>query len=185
MDISFNYTSPVIFSEKAISILKPILERTGQILPIITPSKRKQFFGFVPSRALFSNNIINMVKSNWTKCELDILIREIILNQNAPTDQFLFSFQDNPMIVVDENFKQIVEDNDLKGFDFNSPVQAIPEKHLERNEVIIQKNSERFKLKMEYIKKYGEDAYFINHIPYKKLNKRLKEQFDEQHRQIK
>ena len=37
----------LILSEKAVEILKPILEGKGQFLEIITPSKRKKFIGFI------------------------------------------------------------------------------------------------------------------------------------------
>lgn len=36
----------IILSEKALKVLKPILEKKGQFVEVETDSKRKKFFGF-------------------------------------------------------------------------------------------------------------------------------------------
>jgi len=65
MDIS-TFTSPfIIFSQKAITIFKETLEQTGEIVPIITASKQKSFFGFHPT--LRVKNCVNWEESTYTE----------------------------------------------------------------------------------------------------------------------
>jgi hypothetical protein len=45
MDIGIE-SSLIILSERAINVLKDILDQTGQIIPLDTESKRKKFYGF-------------------------------------------------------------------------------------------------------------------------------------------
>ena len=42
----------LVFSESALTALADILKPRGQLLPVITESKRKQFFGYYPTNPL-------------------------------------------------------------------------------------------------------------------------------------
>lgn len=110
----------IIFSEKAVNVLKDILEQTGQIVPIVTESKRKKFFGFYANKNIYYDSIINFEKSDWRQAEKGKIFSKVVLNNKYPKNDFLFVLLDEPMTVfVTDKFKQIVEENDLKGFEFN------------------------------------------------------------------
>jgi hypothetical protein len=110
----------IIFSEKAIDILKDILEQTGQIVPIITESKRKKFFGFYANKNIYDDSIINFEKSDYAQYEKGKVFRKIILNNQYPKNDYIFTLASYAMgCFVTEKFKEIVEKNDLKGFEFN------------------------------------------------------------------
>jgi hypothetical protein len=110
----------IIFSEKAIDVFKDILEKTGQIVPIITESKRKKFFGFFANKNIYDSSIINFKKSEYNQYEKGKVFHKIVLNNTYPKNDYLFVLFDEPMIVfVTEKFKNLVEKNDLKGFEFN------------------------------------------------------------------
>lgn len=112
-----------IFSEKAIQVLKEILEKTGQIIPIETESKRKKYYGFYPSKNVYDGSIINWEKSRWWQAEKGKIIDKLVLNNNSPKDDFLFTLFDERMnAFVTEKFKELVEKNDLKGFDFSKEI---------------------------------------------------------------
>jgi hypothetical protein len=120
MDVSTFSSGIIIFSEKAIDILKDILEKTGQIVPIITESKRKKFFGFYANKNIYDDSIINFEKSEWRQAEKGKIINKVVLNNKYPKEDYLFVVFDEPMTVfVTEKFKELVENNDLKGFEFN------------------------------------------------------------------
>ena len=120
MDISTFTNGLIIFSEKAIEVLKDILEKTGQIVPIVTESKRKKFFGFYPNKNVYDDSIINFEKSEYNQYEKGKVFHKIVLNNNYPKNDYIFVLFDEPMIVfVTEKFKELVEKNNLKGFEFN------------------------------------------------------------------
>ena len=110
----------IIFSEKAIEVLKEILEQNGQIVPIITPSKRKKFFGFYPNKNIYDDSIINLKKSDFAQYEKGKVFRRIVLNNQYPKNDYIFTLASYAMgCFVTEKFKEVVEKNDLKGFEFN------------------------------------------------------------------
>jgi hypothetical protein len=120
MDIAKTSMGLIIFSEKAINALKNILEKTGQIVPIITESKRKKFFGFYPNKNIYDDSIINFDKSEWRQAEKGKIFQKIVLNNQYPKNDYIFTLSSYAMgCFVTEKFKEIVEKNDLKGFEFN------------------------------------------------------------------
>lgn len=119
MDISTSH-GLIIFSEKAIVVLRDILESSGQIVPIITESKRKKFFGFYPNKNIYNDSIINFNKSEFNQYEKGKVFGKIILNNNYPKDDYIFSLSSYSMgCFVTENFKNLVEKYNLQGFDFS------------------------------------------------------------------
>jgi len=123
MDVS-TFTSPfIIFSEKAVDILKETLEKTGEILPIITQSTRKTFFGFHPT--LRMKNCVNWEESTYTEYPNgEKQLRKIVLFEKAISQKKLFMIEESPSTVfVNDDFKKLVEKEDLKGFDFSRKIE--------------------------------------------------------------
>jgi hypothetical protein len=119
MDISTSH-GLIIFSEKAIVALRDILEKNGQIVPIITESKRKIFLGFYANKNIYDDDIINLEKSEYSQYENGKVFGKIVLNNNYPKDDYIFSLSSYSMgTFVTDKFKQLVETHDLKGFDFS------------------------------------------------------------------
>lgn len=123
MDISTFTSSFIIFSEKAVAIFKEILEQTGEILPIITPSKQKTFFGFHPTLRL--KNCVNWEESIYTEYPNGKRqLRKIVLLEDALPETSLFMIEEAPTTVfVTDIFKKLVEKSDLKGFDFSREIE--------------------------------------------------------------
>lgn len=120
LDISSFGSGLIIFSDKAITFLKEVLESCGQIVPIITESKRKKFVGFYANKNIYNESIINLNKSEFNQCENNKVFRKIVLNHKYPKNDFMFVLVQDPTIVfVTEKFKHLVEKHDLKGFDFS------------------------------------------------------------------
>ncbi len=119
-DIATANIGLIIFSEKAINALKNILEQNGQIVPIITESKRKNFFGFYANKNIYDDSIINFDKSEWRQAEKGKIFQKIVLNNKYPKDDYVFTLASYAMdCFVTEKFKELVEKHDLKGFEFN------------------------------------------------------------------
>ena len=119
MDIGIE-SSLIILSERAINVLKDILEQTGQIIPIDTESKRKKFYGFYPNKNVYPSSAINFNKSKWKKVDKEKIMHKTILNSDSLKDDPLFVLSDDPMkVYVTEKFKEIVENNNLNGLDFS------------------------------------------------------------------
>jgi hypothetical protein len=118
----------IILSEKAVNVLKDILDKTGQIIPVETESKRKKFYGFYPNKNVYDSSVINWNKSKWEDVEKDNIIRKsikkLVLNSNYPKDDYLFTLFDERMTVyVTDKFKELVEKNGLLGFDFSREIE--------------------------------------------------------------
>lgn len=125
-DISCISGGLFIFSESAIKLFKDIFEETGQIIPIETESKRKKFYGFYPNKKPYDGSIINFEKSIWRQAEKGKIISKLVLNNNYPKEEYLFTLNDEPMnAFVTEKFKELVEKNNLKGFDFSREIPII------------------------------------------------------------
>lgn len=121
MDMSSFGGGLIIFSEKAINILKPILEKYGQIVPIITESKRKKFFGFYANKNIYDDSIINLGQSDYSHSEKGKLFYKVVLNNQYPKNDYMFTLSNYQVeVFVTEKFKNLVGQHDLKGFDFTS-----------------------------------------------------------------
>lgn len=119
-DISTFSGGLLVFSEKATEALKEILEQNGQLVPIITESKRKKFIGFYPNKNIYDDSIINLEKSEYAQYEKGKVFSKIVLNNNYPKDDYIFTLKSYAMhSFVTEKFKDLVETHSLKGFDFS------------------------------------------------------------------
>ena len=108
----------LVFSESALTALADILEPRGQLLPVITESKRKKFFGYYPTNPL--SGCFDKEKSDYIEYPNGLNVRKISLIVKNITDEYLFSVEeDMSRIFVTDKFKQRVEDANLLGFDFS------------------------------------------------------------------
>ena len=110
-----------IFSESALTALADILEPRGQLLPVITESKRKQFFGYYPTNSL--SGCFDKEKSIYDEWPNGLMIRKLFLIAENITDEYLFSIEESISgVFVTDKFKQRVEDANLLGFDFSTEI---------------------------------------------------------------
>ena len=108
----------LVFSESALTALADILEPRGQLLPVITESKRKQFFGYYPTNPL--SGCFDKEKSVYIEYPNGLNVRKISLIVKNITDEYLFSVEEDiSRVFVTDKFKQRVEDANLLGFDFS------------------------------------------------------------------
>ncbi|MFQ0990845.1 hypothetical protein [Gilliamella apicola] len=110
-----------IFSESALTALADILEPRGQLLPVITASKRKKFFGYYPTNPL--SGCFDKEKSIYDEWPNGLMIRKLFLIAENITDEYLFSIEESISgVFVTDKFKQRVEDANLLGFDFSTEI---------------------------------------------------------------
>ena len=108
----------LVFSESALTALADILEPRGQLLPVITESKRKRFFGYYPTNPL--SGCFDKEKSIYEEWPNGLMIRKPFLIAQNITDDYLFSIEEDiSRVFVTDKFKQRVEDANLLGFDFS------------------------------------------------------------------
>lgn len=89
------------------------------MLEINTLSKRKKFWLFYPNKNVYGDEIVNLEKSKYEQCENGKVFDKLIFNKNVPQNNFIFVYKDEICdCYVDDNFKKLVEDNGLIGFDF-------------------------------------------------------------------
>lgn len=120
-DISAHSSNYIILSERAVVILKPILEPYGDFFEIITPSKRKKFIGYYPYKNVYPHDIINIEKSDVGYYDNGTYqIYHPVLYSGKHENDPLFVVDDLSLFIfANEKFKQLVEQHDLKGFDFS------------------------------------------------------------------
>lgn len=107
-----------IFSDKAVDVLGDILRKNGQILSVITESKRKRFWGYYPTNLIvgcFDKN-----NSLFRAYEKGLVIDKVSLIASKVPDDDLFTIEEDiSSTFVNENFKECVKKNKLYGFDFS------------------------------------------------------------------
>jgi len=107
-----------IISEAALDKLDDVLTSRGQVLPVITESKRKKFFGYYPTNSL--SGCFNRDKSVYRVAERGLIIEKSVLIAKNITDEYLFSIEEDiSRVFVTDKFKQRVEEAGLLGFDFS------------------------------------------------------------------
>ena len=114
----------LVFSESALTALADILEPRGQLLPVITESKRKQFFGYYPTNPL--SGCFDKEKSVYEEWPNGLKIEKTFLIAQNITDDYLFSIEESiSRVFVTDKFKQRVEDANLLGFDFSTEISTL------------------------------------------------------------
>ena len=123
-DFSSSLSPFFIISDFTLNLLGDILCPRGQIIPVSTKSKSKDFYGYYPTNAI--SNCLNMKLSNYESYQDKLLIETPILNKNRITDEYLFSIdEDISRVFVTEKFKARVEQSGLLGFDFSIKIETI------------------------------------------------------------
>ena len=121
-DLSTSTGGFIIFSEKAIESLKDILEPRGQFLPVITPSKRKKYVGYYPTKPFIDG--VDLEKSE--QMSEDLMknfgvtdISRLHIKKDVILDDYIICPElGKSCILVTEKFRQRVEEGGLEGFDF-------------------------------------------------------------------
>lgn len=121
-DLSTSTGGFIIFSEKAIESLKDILEPRGQFLPVITPSKRKKYVGYYPTKPLIDG--VDLEKSE--QMSEDLMknfgvadISKLYIKKGVVLDDYIICPElGKSCVLVTEKFRQRVEEAGLEGFDF-------------------------------------------------------------------
>lgn len=107
-----------IISEMTLDKLRDILEPRGQVLPVITDSKKKQFFGYYPTNPL--SDCFDKDKSIYRVAERGLIIEKPVLVEDKVSDEYLFSIEEDiSRVFVTDKFRERVEDAGLLGFDFS------------------------------------------------------------------
>lgn len=121
-DISGSLRPFYVISEFALADLNDILEPRGQLLPVITESKRRQFFGYYPTNPL--SGCFDKAKSDYREAERGLIIEKPVLIAQNITDEYLFSIEEDiSYVFVTDKFKQRVEEAGLLGFDFSREIE--------------------------------------------------------------
>lgn len=90
----------------------------GQILPIISRSKKKKFFGYYPTNSL--SNCFNHELSDYIEYPNGLMIYKPVLISENISDEYLFSIEEGiNWVFVTDKFKQRVEEAGLLAFDFS------------------------------------------------------------------
>ena len=117
-DISSSLSPFFIISERTFIALEDILYSRGDILPVLTESKKKVFFGFYPTNAI--SGCFDRSESIYTQYPKGNLIRKCILKKDKITEEYLFTIaEDVSTVFVTEKFKQRVFEAGLQSFDFS------------------------------------------------------------------
>ncbi|MWP47534.1 hypothetical protein [Gilliamella sp. Pas-s27] len=111
-----------ICSQLTLEKLKDILPVKGQILPVITDSKRKQFFGYYPTNPL--SGCLDKEKSIYREAERGLIIEKPVLIADKITEEYIFSIEEDiSRVFVTDKFKQRVEEAGLLAFDFSREIE--------------------------------------------------------------
>lgn len=117
-DISSMVTPFFVFSETALIALEDILLPRGQVLPVITESKKKKFFGYYPTNPL--SGCFDKEKSKYREAERGLIVERPVLIAKNISDEYLFSIEESiRWVFVTDKFKQRVEEAGLLAFDFS------------------------------------------------------------------
>lgn len=117
-DLSSALSPFFVISEDALNKIGDILECRGQVLNVITESKKKKFLGYYPTNPL--SGCFNMDLSNYRVAERGLIVEKPVLISEKITDEYLFSIEEDiSRVFVTDKFKSRVEEAGLLGFDFS------------------------------------------------------------------
>ncbi|MCO6540635.1 MAG: hypothetical protein J6569_10990 [Gilliamella sp.] len=117
LDISGSTAPFYVLSERALEALSDIFLSRGQVLPIITASKRKKFWGYFPTNVL--KGCFDKEKSIYKQWPNGLMIEHVVLIADNITDEYLFTIEEDiGRVFVTEKFKQRVEEAGLLAFTF-------------------------------------------------------------------
>ncbi|MDR0244628.1 MAG: double-CXXCG motif protein [Burkholderia sp.] len=105
----------LVFSEKAFDALAPLLQGSGQILPVEAPVEGMH--GFHVTRVL--EDAVDMEASKYKVYPQATVFNKIVILKNRVEGVDIFRLKESPETVfVSERFKSVVHEHKLKGFDF-------------------------------------------------------------------
>ncbi|MBR8061019.1 imm11 family protein [Burkholderia dolosa] len=115
----------VMFSSKALEVLDLLLKSNGEILPIDSPVQG--FHGFHVTNVL--DDAVDLEASKFKVYPTATVFAKIVLLESRVQGANIFRLKEKPSTVfVSEAFRKLVEDNKLKGFDFDETISLSPEK---------------------------------------------------------
>ena len=113
-----------VISEKCLNLIGDVLNSRGEVLPVITSSKRKKFFGYYPTNVL--SGCFDKDKSEYKEYPKGLMIEKIVLSKERIKEDYLFSIEEDiSRVFVTDKFKRLVESHNLEGFDFSREVELI------------------------------------------------------------
>ena len=118
-----SFLSPFfVVSDKCLNLIGNVLVPRGEVLPVITKSKRKKFFGYYPTN--FLSGCLDLEKSEYKKYPNGLMIEKITLSGDKIKEEYLFTIEEDiSRVFVTDKFKELVDKHELKGFDFSSIVE--------------------------------------------------------------
>lgn len=123
-DISASLRPFFVLSETALEVLGDLFGPRGQVLPVVTDSKKKHFFGYYPTNALAG--CFDKERSVYREAKKGLLIDKVVLVMANITDEYLFSVEEDfTRVFVTSAFKRRVEDAGLSGFDFSVEIETV------------------------------------------------------------
>ncbi|WP_082751471.1 imm11 family protein [Burkholderia sp. MSMB1459WGS] len=106
----------LVFSERALDVLAPVLRDSGEILQVDAPIK--DMSGFHVTRVI--ENAVDMAASKFKVYPRATVFNKIFLLKSQIEGVDIFRLKESPATVfVSERFRELVEQNRLKGFDFS------------------------------------------------------------------
>lgn len=115
-----------VFSEKAVEVLRDILEPRGQFLPVDIKSKRKKFIGYYPTNAL--DNVFDKDLSSYIEIGYGygVVLNDTFLIEEKIKNELLFTLSEcRSEVFVTDYFKKRVEEAGLIGFDFSWQIKTV------------------------------------------------------------
>ncbi|WP_353254895.1 imm11 family protein [Burkholderia anthina] len=105
----------LVFSQRALDVLAPVLRDSGEILQVDAPVK--DMFGFHVTRVI--ENAVDMDASRFKVYPQATVFNKIFILKSRIEGADIFRLKESPATVfVSERFRELVEQNKLKGFDF-------------------------------------------------------------------
>ncbi|MGE9549412.1 hypothetical protein [Snodgrassella sp. CS2] len=121
-DFSGSLSPFYILSQQALEKLDNIVSLKGQILPVITESKQKKFFGYYPTNPLAG--CLDREKSIYSETERGLIVDKPVLIAKNITEEYIFSIEEDiGWVFVTDKFKQRVENAGLLAFDFSREIE--------------------------------------------------------------
>ncbi|ARL38824.1 imm11 family protein [Burkholderia pseudomallei] len=109
----------LVFSQRALDVLAPVLRGSGEILQVEAPTK--DMFGFHVTRVV--ENAVDMDASKFKVYPQATVFNKIFLLKSRVEGVDIFRLKESPATVfVSERFRELVEQNKLKGFEFGEVI---------------------------------------------------------------
>ncbi|MDN7847949.1 imm11 family protein [Burkholderia seminalis] len=109
----------LVFSERALGVLAPVLHGSGEILQVEAPIKG--VVGFHVTRVI--ENAVDLDASKFKIYPQATVFNKIYLLRSRIEGVDIFCLKESPATVfVSEHFRGLVEQNRLKGFDFGDVI---------------------------------------------------------------